>query len=224
MAFADTRTGWSLPGLAAAIAVHGALLVAAVTAFAVAGQGERHHRSCEVVAIFEAAERPVPPPPPPEGRKAGRVVPPVRPVPRSSDAQPPVVVSDLSPGRAASTPLPLLPAAPAARAIQPEAPHSAPPPPPQPVTAKADPLAAYAAQLRAAIMRWKPRDLRKEGEVTVAFTLTPTGQLNATRLAQSSGDVQLDRMALRMVRQAAPFAAPPKDADSLDFTIAVRFH
>ncbi|MGI9375236.1 TonB family protein [Altererythrobacter sp. FM1] len=223
MAFADTRTGWSLPGLAAAIAVHGALLVAAVSAFAVAGRGDRHHRTRDVIAIFEAVESPVPPPPSMEGRKARRVAPQVRPSPRPTGKQPPVVADAPSMHRPPSTPLPLVPVPPTVRAPSPDVPRPAPPHV-QPATAKADPLAAYAAQLRAAIMRWKPRGLRKEGEATVAFTLTPTGQLTAARIAQSSGDVQLDRLALRMVRQAAPFAAPPDDAASLDFTIAVRFH
>lgn len=223
MAFADTRTGWSLPGLAAAIAVHGALLVAAVSAFAVAGQGERHYLPREVIAVFEAVESPVPPPPSMEGRKARRVAAQVRPSPRPTGRQPPVVADAPSMHRSPSTPLPLVSVPPTVRAPSPDVPRPAAAPV-QRATTKVDPLAAYAAQLRAAIMRWKPHGLRKEGEVTVAFTLTPTGQLTAARIAQSSGDVQLDRMALRMVHQAAPFAAPPDDGASLDFTIAVRFH
>jgi len=224
MAFADTRTGWSMPGLAAAIAVHGALLVAATTAFAVAGQGDRHHRPREVIAVFEAAESAVPPTSASEGREAGRGVPRVQQPPRSTGAQPPVAALNPLAGTGPSAPLPLTLASPTVLARPPDAPRPAPPSPTQPLAARADPLVTYAAQLRTAIMRWKPRGLQKEGETTVAFNLTPTGQLTTARIAQSSGDVQLDRMALRMVRQAAPFAAPPNDAASLDFTIAVRFH
>lgn len=216
MAFADTSTGWSLPSLAAAIAVHGALLIAAVEAFDIANDGARD-RPHEVIAVFETAAPPASPPRPVEQRQAVRA-------PQSSTQPPPRAVGDRLPVAESSAaviddvppvpvPQPVLPSQPAAR------------PAPVPVTAPVvDPLAAYVGELRAAIMQWKPRGLRKAGEVTVAFTLSRAGGLQRARIVQSSGDVQLDQAALRMVRQAAPFAAPPAAATGLDFTIAVRFH
>lgn len=76
------------------------------------------------------------------------------------------------------------------------------------------------------IMRWKPHGLRSEGTVVVGFQLDRGGQLASSRIVRSSGDVRIDRLALRMVRQAAPFPAPATEIpqEKLNFQIPVNFH
>ncbi|PEQ10768.1 hypothetical protein B2G71_20575 [Novosphingobium sp. PC22D] len=87
-------------------------------------------------------------------------------------------------------------------------------------------LSRYVDGLRAAILRWKPGGLRKEGTAIVGFRLDREGRLISSQLVESSGDVQIDRMALRMVRRAAPFRKPDEEipAGKLDFVLPVRFH
>jgi TonB family protein len=49
-----------------------------------------------------------------------------------------------------------------------------------------------------------------EGTVTLSFIVDPRGRLRSERVAASSGHQRLDRIALDQLREAAPFAAPPK--------------
>ncbi len=63
------------------------------------------------------------------------------------------------------------------------------------------------------------------GTVEVAFEIDAEGGLAFARVAQSSGSATLDRAALLLIRQAAPFPAPPGHAASRDtsFVVPVRF-
>jgi len=65
-----------------------------------------------------------------------------------------------------------------------------------------------------------------DGVATVRFTVGGGGALMAVELAASSGNPALDRLALRTVRNAAPFPAPPADLEreQLVFMIAFSFH
>lgn len=65
-----------------------------------------------------------------------------------------------------------------------------------------------------------------EGEVGVKFRVGRDGVLIDSAIERGSGSVRLDRMALRMVRQAAPFPAPdPVITDAqLVFSLPIRFH
>ena len=60
----------------------------------------------------------------------------------------------------------------------------------------------------------------------VRFTVADDGVLVDAEMAASSGNAALDRLALRTVRNAAPFPAPPMgvDRDELVFTIPFSFH
>lgn len=87
-------------------------------------------------------------------------------------------------------------------------------------------MAAYAAQLRHLILARRPPRTGGGGETVIAFRLDRSGALVESTVATGSGSVRLDRLALRMVRQAAPFPAPdPAIAgDRLLFTLPIRFH
>ncbi len=47
------------------------------------------------------------------------------------------------------------------------------------------------------------------GTVSIAFTIDATGAMASERVAKGSGSAALDRAAMRLVGQAAPFPAPP---------------
>ncbi|MEN7536252.1 energy transducer TonB family protein [Aurantiacibacter flavus] len=233
MAYADVRDGWHPTVLAGTLAAHLALLAVAATALHVSSK--RGDRKAEaVVALFDGAQaapaaevspppeapatnpRPLPSPEPERPPKTSSVSEhgegePGEPVavdmPASVGPQLALQVPELATGDTLS-----LPPQPAPMRPPPEAAHDA--------------LSRYATVLRSKIMAWVPRGRRKEGQVLVRFRLDRGGRLLEAEIARSSGDVQFDRTALRMVRQAAPF--PPPDVaipeERLDFTIPVRFH
>lgn len=63
---------------------------------------------------------------------------------------------------------------------------------------------------RAAADRARAAGLR--GQAMVTFTVAPDGAVSDLAVAQSSGSAALDRLALDMVREAAPFPPPPPGA------------
>jgi protein TonB len=87
-------------------------------------------------------------------------------------------------------------------------------------------LEAYQRQLWARIVARKPSGIHLAGVATVRFSVRDDGALIDVELAASSGNAALDRLALRTVRNAAPFPAPPMgvERDQLDFTIPFSFH
>ncbi|WP_231478104.1 energy transducer TonB family protein [Sphingomonas sp. UNC305MFCol5.2] len=136
-------------------------------------------------------------------------------------------------------PLPPAPAANSAsnRAVPEPTTPAAAPPVPQPATPVAAPAAPgrsadsasaqriYAARLWAHIAARRPPGIRIEGTAIVAFAVTRSGTLENVSLGQSSGNPMLDRLATRIIRQAAPFPAPPAELtdEQLRFTIPFSF-
>lgn len=124
------------------------------------------------------------------------------------------------------------PAAPALAAVVAEAktllppatPAEAPPPPPR-AAARTDGLGVYAGQLWSHIAAHRPRRIRQGGTTVVRFRLAPSGALLSAEVAASSGNLNLDKIALRTVRQAAPMPPPPAGAtgEQLMFTVPVEF-
>ncbi len=51
------------------------------------------------------------------------------------------------------------------------------------------------------------------GNVAISFTIDDSGNLSALGVVQSSGNAQLDALALHAIELAAPFPAPPPEAD-----------
>ncbi len=82
--------------------------------------------------------------------------------------------------------------------------------------------AAYAASVYGALARKKPRSVGASGSVTVAFAIGPSGSLRNALVARSSGKAPLDRAALTIIRQAAPFSPPPGSRQSYTITISFR--
>ena len=87
-------------------------------------------------------------------------------------------------------------------------------------------FAAYQRQLWARISARKPAGIHLAGVATLRFTVAGDGTLVAIELVASSGNDVLDRLALRTVRNAAPFPAPPPgvERDQLVFSIPFSFH
>jgi TonB family protein len=82
--------------------------------------------------------------------------------------------------------------------------------------------AAYAASVYGALARKKPRSVGASGSVTVSFAIGPSGSLRNALVARSSGKAPLDRAALALIRQAAPFSPPPASRQSYTITISFR--
>ena len=76
------------------------------------------------------------------------------------------------------------------------------------------PSAAYLAELRAWLERHKrypPRARQRgvEGVAVVRFRIDSEGRVLESTLQSRSGDRDLDREALRMLKRAEPFPVPP---------------
>ena len=222
MSVAHKPSGRRLPALAVTALVHAAGLALAASAFHVvpAPHGEPDGLR---VAVFPSQSSPVP------------ARPPERPVRQAAEMRERTASHDVA-GQSARTPPPATPAA--SRPAEPLAGNGGTEPArpvmrpaPQPVEpqlsgpGKEDALAAYTALLRQRILERRPHGLRKQGTVTVAFQLDRLGQLAGCAVTAPSGDVQLDRLALRMVRQAAPFPKAPGGVPDarLDFSLSINF-
>ena len=101
-----------------------------------------------------------------------------------------------------------------------------PEPPRPPMAEPSDALAAYRALLSHHIRAGRPRGAALQGTVTIAFRIDRGGAVLASDIAGSSGNPNLDRIALRMVRQASPMPAPPAGLTpaQLAFVVPVAFH
>jgi periplasmic protein TonB len=84
---------------------------------------------------------------------------------------------------------------------------------------------AYAARVRAAIGRHKPKAVGHGGSATVSFAISASGALRYVRVSHSSGKAQLDQMALATLSNAAPFPPPPSGLNvrALSYTIQIYF-
>lgn len=172
---------------------------------------------------------PLPPPPPPSAQPRSRAGKALRsPEPRPGRSTEPVPTGER--GEPAASPLPvpptIAPPLPAATANRQTAAEPYVAPPQKLDDRKQTALLAYQSQLWARISARKPAGIHLAGVATVRFSVGDDGALIAVELAASSGNAALDRLALRTVRNAAPFPVPPigVERDQLVFTIAFSFH
>lgn len=72
----------------------------------------------------------------------------------------------------------------------------------------------------------RPRGVNMKGAAVILFRLSADGTLEAAQVSRTSGNILLDKIALRSVRQAAPFPRPPGDLSvtALTFEIPINFH
>lgn len=72
----------------------------------------------------------------------------------------------------------------------------------------------------------RPRGVNMQGMVTIVFRLSADGALLSLGVSRTSGNMLLDRIALRSVRQAAPFPHPPAglSGSAMTFEIPINFH
>jgi periplasmic protein TonB len=92
------------------------------------------------------------------------------------------------------------------------------------VSASSGAMLNYAAEVRARVAGNKPSGGGLRGTAVVTFGLTPSGGLAYAGLGRSSGDPQLDQLAVAAVRSAAPFPTPPSGATSAQLRFAIPFH
>ncbi|NLR72065.1 energy transducer TonB [Novosphingobium sp. ERN07] len=93
------------------------------------------------------------------------------------------------------------------------------------VEAADDVLRDYQAIIWRHIAAHKPRGVQTRGTVTVRFQLDRDGAVLALDIVRSSGNFNLDRIALRVIRQSGAFPAPPSGLASsqLHFTVPIDF-
>lgn len=83
-----------------------------------------------------------------------------------------------------------------------------------------DELTAFYQSVIAAIAQQPRPDFSIEAESLIAFSVANDGSIDSINVAQSSGSNPLDVAALQLVQNAAPFPAPPEDANrNLSITI-----
>ncbi len=73
-------------------------------------------------------------------------------------------------------------------------------------------ISNYPGLVMRKIARVPRQKVGARGTAIVSFTVSPAGGLSAVSLGRSSGSRELDRAALRVIRRAAPFPAPPAGA------------
>lgn len=80
---------------------------------------------------------------------------------------------------------------------------------------------AYHKHVWSSIARHKPR-IGRGGSTTVTFAIGTNGMLRSVSVSRSSGDAQLDRLAIASVRKAAPFRKPPS-LGNRPYTVRIYF-
>ncbi|SOH93801.1 protein TonB [Monaibacterium marinum] len=73
-------------------------------------------------------------------------------------------------------------------------------------------IASYPNRVVSAIIQTRRDRTRARGMTVVSFDIGSAGQLTSVQVARSSGDRELDRMALSHIRRTAPFPTPPQGA------------
>jgi protein TonB len=81
--------------------------------------------------------------------------------------------------------------------------------------------AAYPQLVHRHLARQRRPNTRASGGATIAFTISASGGLAGAAVVGSSGNAELDRLALALVQGAAPFPAPPPGAQR-NFQITIR--
>ena len=92
------------------------------------------------------------------------------------------------------------------------------------VSASSGAMLSYAAEVRARVAGNKPSGGGLRGTAVVAFSISHSGGLAYAGLARSSGDSQLDLLAVAVVRGSAPFPPPPAGATSAQLRFSIPFH
>lgn len=82
---------------------------------------------------------------------------------------------------------------------------------------------SYQLLLWRQVLARRPDGLHLSGEATLRFTLDMNGALIDADIARSSGNRMLDRLALRTLRNAAPFPTPPEEIRDRILTFTIRF-
>jgi protein TonB len=82
------------------------------------------------------------------------------------------------------------------------------------VAAARQAAANYGNVVMRRISRTRRENTRSRGVAVVSFRVGASGQLASVGIGQSSGDAELDRIAVNHVRRAAPFPAPPAGAQT----------
>ena len=82
---------------------------------------------------------------------------------------------------------------------------------------------SYHRTVWSALARHKPA-AGQRGSASVSFGINASGGLAFVRIAQSSGNLRIDQLALATVRRAAPFPAPPTKLRARPYTIRIDFH
>lgn len=87
-------------------------------------------------------------------------------------------------------------------------------------------LREYQLALWRRIDAFRPRGVGASGTVLLRFQLTLDGAISSAIVAKTSGNIILDKIALRTLRQAVPLPPPPPDTPSsmLLFEIPISFH
>jgi len=82
-------------------------------------------------------------------------------------------------------------------------------------------IARYPQQVNRHLGRLRRPASAFRGTAVIGFTIAPNGGLAALSVDRSSGDAEFDELALRYIRGAAPFPAPPAGAQTR-FAVSVR--
>lgn len=82
------------------------------------------------------------------------------------------------------------------------------------VAAARQAAANYGNVVMRQISRTRRENTRSRGVAVVSFRVGASGQLASVGIGQSSGDADLDRIAVNHVHRAAPFPAPPAGAQT----------
>ena len=81
----------------------------------------------------------------------------------------------------------------------------------------------YQRKIWAHIKLRTPRGMHIPGETLLEFTLDTHGMLTSADISRPSGNVMLDRLALRTLREAAPFPQPPEAVRERGLRFTIRF-
>lgn len=73
-------------------------------------------------------------------------------------------------------------------------------------------IANYPSRVMRRISRTRRERVNVSGTAIVTFSLSTSGGLASVSIARSSGNAEIDQVALNHVRRAAPFPAPPQGA------------
>ncbi|MFK7860901.1 MAG: energy transducer TonB [Granulosicoccus sp.] len=89
-----------------------------------------------------------------------------------------------------------------------------------------DVVRSYEQELLAWVQKYKryPKRLKRrgvEGKVILAFTVGSGGDLLHYEILQGSGEIQLDKAALAILKDAAPMPAIPEDLDMAEYTVRI---